>query len=149
MDFVGSADKVIIKVGVDGQIKKGILKKRVRGALFLEGIPYYDSTDMAIKIRDLEYTLDTKDVLLKAAKWLSDKKIKDLMADNLVFPIGDQIEEAKKMIEKELKSVAVNEYATVSGSLNSLRPEGIYLTEKAIHVVILADGKVRMRVGGF
>lgn len=149
MDFIGSADKVIIKVGIDGQVKKGILKKGVRGALFLEGIPYYDSTDMSIKIRDLEYTLDTKDVLLKTAKWLSDKKIKALMAENLVFPVGDQIAEAKKMIEKELKSVAVNEYATVSGSLRDLRPEGIYLTEKAIHVVILADGKVSMKVGGF
>jgi hypothetical protein len=149
MDFIGSADKVIIKVGVDGQVKKGILKKGIRGVLFLEGVPYYDSTDMAIKIRDLEYSLDTRDVLLKTAKWFSDRKIKALMAESLVFPVANQIEDAKKMIEKELESVAVNEYATVSGSLNSLHPEGIYLTEKAIHVVILADGKVRMKVGGF
>jgi hypothetical protein len=149
MDFIGAADKVIIKVGVDGQVKKGVLKKRVKGALFLEGTPYYDSTDMSIKIQNLEYTLDTKDVLLKTAKWLSDKKIKSLMDENLVFPIGDQIETAKKMIEKELKNVEVNEYATVSGSLRDLRPQGIYLTEKAIHVVILADGKVSMKVGGF
>ncbi len=149
MDFIGASDKVIIKVGVDGTIKKGILKKRVQGALFLEGIPYYDSTDMTIKIRDLEYSLETKDILLKTAKWLSGKKIQALMAENLVFPIGDQIEEAKAMIEKELKSVEVNEYATVSGSLENLHPEGIYLTEKAIRVVILANGKVSMRVGGF
>jgi hypothetical protein len=45
--------------------------------------------------------------------------------------------------------VEVNEYATVSGSLENLHPEGIYLTEKAIRVVILANGKVSMRVGGF
>lgn len=149
MDFIGSADKVIVKVGIDGTLKKGILTKRLKGALFLEGVPYYDSTDMSIKIRDLEYSLETRDVLLKTAKWLSDKKIKTLMAENLVFPVGDQIEEAKKMIEKELKSVEVNEYATVKGSLNDLRPEGIYLTPDAIRVIILADGKVSMKVGGF
>ena len=53
------------------------------------------------------------------------------------------------MIEKELKNVEVNEYATVSGTLKDLRPQGIYLTEDAIQVIILADGKVNMRIGGF
>lgn len=149
MDFFGGADKVVIKVGIDGRLKKGILRKRVKGSLFLEGVPYYDTTDMSIKIRDLDYSLATRDVLLKTAKWLSDKKIKQLMAENLVFPIGEQIEAAKLMIEKELKSVEVNEYATVSGTLKDLRPQGIYLTKNAIQVVILADGKVNMRVGGF
>lgn len=149
MDFFGGADKVVIKVGIDGRLKKGILKKNIRGALYLEGVPYYDSTDMTIKIRDLDYTLATRDVLLKTAKWLSDKKIQQMMADNLVFPVGDQITEAKAMIEKELKNVEVNEYATVSGTLKDLRPQGIYLTEDAIQVIILADGKVNMRIGGF
>lgn len=149
MDFIGGADKVVIKVGIDGRLKKGILKKRVKGVLYLEGIPYYDSTDMSIKIQDLDYTLATRDVLLKTAKWLSNKKIKQMMADNLVFPVGDQVAEAKIMIEKELKSVEVNEYATVSGTLRDLHPQGIYLTKDAIQVVILADGKINMRVGGF
>ncbi len=149
MDFIGSSDKVIIKVGIDGQLKKGVLKKRVRGALFLEGVPYYDEVAQSIKIRDLQYNIATKDVLLKTAKWLSDSKIQQMMAENLIFPVGDQIAEAKKMVEKELKNYTVNEYATISGTLQDLKPEGIYLTEKAIRVVILADGKVNMKVGGF
>ena len=149
MDIIGSADKVIIKVSVDGSVKKGIFKKKVKGDLYLEGTPFYDSTDMSIKISNLDYTLETRDVLLKTAKWLSDKKIQQMLAENLIFPIGDQITEAKKMIEKELKNVEVNEYATITGSIKNLTPQGIYLTPKAIQVVVLADGKVSMRVGGF
>jgi hypothetical protein len=149
IDFTGGADKVIIKVGINADFKKGILKKNVIGFLFLEGTPYYDAESQSIKIKDLKYNLDTKDVLIKSAKWLADNKIKAMMEENLVFPVGDQIQTAKLMIEKELTEYNVNEYATITGKLNDLKPEGIYLTENAIRVVILADGKINMTVSGF
>jgi hypothetical protein len=148
-DFIGSAEKIVVKVAVDAHLRKGIVKKRVRGALFLEGVPFYDEVEQAVKIRDLEYSLETRDVLLKTAKWLSDGKIKTMLNEKMVFPVGTQIQTAKQMIEKELTSYTVNEYATISGMLKELRPQGIYLTPKALQVVILADGKVSMKVGGF
>lgn len=45
------------------------------GILHLKGKPYYDAEKKSIEIRDLDYSLDTRNFLLKTAKWLFNQRI--------------------------------------------------------------------------
>ena len=149
IDLWGSAENLVIKLDVKGRFKQGIIKKKVKGILFLEGTPYFDSTTQEIKIKDLEFNLETKDLLIKMAKWFSGKKIRKMMEENLVFSVKDQLGDAKKMIEKQLEHYVINDFVTLNGTLSDLQPEGIFLSDTAVKVIVSAKGKVNMTASGF
>lgn len=149
LDLWGSAERLVFKLDISGRFKKGIIKKNVKGILFLEGTPYFDTATQEIKIKDLEFNLETKDLLLKMAKWFSGKKIEKMMQESLVLSVEDQLNTAKKMIEKQLENYVINEYVTIKGTLIDLKPEGIFLTPESIKVIVLAEGNVMMTASGF
>ncbi|HEX2607716.1 MAG TPA: DUF4403 family protein, partial [Flavisolibacter sp.] len=70
------------------------------GTVFFTGKPVYNAEKKAIEVQDLDYDLQTKNVLLKTAKWLFNKKI---------------ISELKKYTSFELSQY----YDTASTTLNT------------------------------
>lgn len=149
LDLIGSAEKIIIQVDIDGKIKKSFIKKKVKGTIYLEGIPYYEPDSQEIRVKELDYTLKTKDILLKMAKWFTGKKFQKNLEQQLVFPVGMKLESAKKMITQQLKNYKVNEYLTLKGELNEMQPQGLYLTPESIRLIVLADGTAGLTASGF
>jgi hypothetical protein len=55
----GSGDKLVLMLEVTGQTKAGFFTKNIAGRVFLKAIPYFDPATASIKVRDLDYDLDT------------------------------------------------------------------------------------------
>ena len=64
-----SGDKLMLMLDVDGKTKAGLFTKKIKGKVFLQSVPYYDAATGAIKVRDVDYNLETRDKLLSSASW--------------------------------------------------------------------------------
>ncbi len=135
--------QLIMMLDVDGKTKAGLFTKKIAGKIYLRGTPYYDAQSATIKVRDIDYDLDTKDKLLSAASWLAKDKFKEMIQAQVNFPVQGQLTEAKKMLQKNLdQSARVHESVLLRGSIKDIVPENIYLTPAGIKAVITANGNL-------
>jgi len=71
-----------------------------------------------------------------------------MMERKMVFPVGDQINEAKKTIQSALNNYKVTDGVILKGTLSDIIPDKVYLTPKHLYSVVFAHGKVNLRVDG-
>jgi hypothetical protein len=138
-DMWGANDKIVVEVGVKGSIN---------GMIYLQGIPYYDTVTRSIKLTAIDFHLDTKNKLLKSANWLAHGKFCKVMEKNMTFPIGEQLDIAKKETEAYFKNYEVSKGIFINGGLTKLETSRIYLIPDALVAVMKIEGTLRVKVDG-
>lgn len=127
-------DQLIIKVAFSG--------KR-QGELYLIGTPKFDSEKQEISFPDLEFDLRTKNVLLKSAKWLFNSKITDMLRLNAQFNLKPQLDEVKKIIQKEMNR-EIEKGVTMSGNLETISLQGIYPGFSSLTIRVNSKGELSL-----
>lgn len=139
MNLYGQNDKMVVEVGMLGS---------VNGDIYLIGTPYYDAASRSIKMKDLDFDLDTKQKLLKTANWLAHGKITKIMQQSMVFPIGEQLDEAKKEAQSYFNNYQPVKGVFLNGKLDKLEASDVYLISDAIVAVISVGGNVNVKIDG-
>jgi hypothetical protein len=121
----------------------------LNGKVYLKGKPYYDAATTSIRIKDLDYDLDTRNKLAKTADWLAHGKFLKMMEPYFAFSVAPQLEEGKKQIQENLAGNKFNKNIQLAGKLNELVPGAMYVTPAGIQAVITARGKLDVQVAGF
>ena len=143
-------EQLVLMLDVNGKTKAGLFTKKIVGKVYLRGTPYYDAQTASIKVRDVDYDLDTKDKLLNTASWLAKNKFKDMIQAQVSFPVQSQLDDAKKMLQSTLdKQGRVNESLLLRGSIKHITPDNIYLTKDGIKAVVNAKGTLTATVDKF
>ena len=128
--------KLIFKMDFDGA---------KRGAIYLTGIPILDIITQKISMKDLDFDLETKSVLLKTAKWLFNKKILEELEKNSVFELEDLLNESKLNIAS-----AINEEITkgvkMSGAVNQISLQEIYLDKENMLLRSEVTGTLKIKI---
>ncbi|MDQ3073955.1 MAG: DUF4403 family protein, partial [Bacteroidota bacterium] len=144
IELYGSGDKLHIRMNVDGQPRKG---KLVQGTVYLSGIPYYDSVTSSVRMRDMQYDVKSKNVLVKAASWMLDVGFDRKVQEFSYFPLGEYLSDAKKMLQDGLnENGRISENVFMRGTVTHVQPEGLYLTPTGVKVVVLAKGSILIDV---
>lgn len=138
VDIYGSQDKMVIKAGLQGS---------VNGNIYYKGVPTYDPATKSIYLENFDYDLETKSLLLKTANWIFQGKFNKSMKEALTFQIGGQIDEMKKQIQANLNK-PVSKGISLNGNITELNPDKVYLTPNSIIAVIMAKGKLNLKVDG-
>lgn len=136
----GNGDKMVIGLGISGSLN---------GMIYVSGIPYYDGVNHALKVKDLDYDLDTKHKLLNTADWLAHGVFLKKLAPYLVYDLKDQIEENKKLINESLKNNQISPGIYIKGELLELKPSKVVLDPEGLNAVINATGKLSVGIDGF
>lgn len=131
--------KVIIALNLTGSIN---------GTIYLTGIPKYNSDTYEISFDDLDYVLNTKNILLKSANWLAQGKILNKIKENCKFSIKANLEEGKKNMEHYLKNYSPVKGVFVNGTFDDFVFERIELSNKAIVAFITTKGKMAIKIDG-
>lgn len=139
IDLFGQGEFLVIKAGLKGSLN---------GVIYLKGIPFYDPETKNLSLRNLDYDLDTKNVILKTAGWLLQSKFSKMMERQLVFPMGEQMSEAQTMVQNTLTNNTLAKGVVLNGSLRELTPDRVYLTPDHIYAVVFATGQVTLRIEG-
>ena len=140
-------EQLVLMLDVNGKTKAGIFTKKIVGKVYLRGTPYYDAQTASIKVRDIDYDLDTKDKLLKTASWLGKNKFIEIIQAQVNIPVQSQLDDAKKMLQSTLdKQGRVHESLLLRGSIKHITPDNIYLTQEGIKAVVNAKGTLTATV---
>lgn len=143
----GSGDKIILMLDVAGHTKAGLFTKNITGKIYLKAVPYYDAATASIRVRHLDYDLETKDKLLSAASWLIKNKFVAQLQSQINFPVKAQLDQARQMLQRTLdQSGRVHESVLLQGQITEIAPDAIYLTPNSIKAVVNAKGNLTARI---
>lgn len=106
-------ENLIIKIDFEGSQK---------GLFYLTGKPYYDVAAKTIELKDLDFDIKSKNMLMKTAEWLFNKRI---------------LTELKKYSRFELKSYIDTAIASVNKQLNREWVKGIQSTGNMDEIKII------------
>lgn len=81
--------RMLIKVDFTGSFN---------GTAFFTGVPVYNPATKTIEVQDLNYDLQTKNLLLKTAKWLFSGKIETELRKNTAINLTSYFETAQKSL---------------------------------------------------
>jgi len=128
-------DKLAVEVDVSGDHN---------GQLFFKGIPSFDERNKRIDVKKVEFRLDTKNFLLKTAKWLFTDLIIDKLEGNLQYSIDKDLEEIKRQIQEQFTNYEIQPGINVSGNVDELEVIQVGMGDVNIEAVVELQGNVQV-----
>ncbi len=139
VDLYGNNGNLVIKTGVSGSLD---------GTVYLVGKPFFNPANQMIEMKDLDFALDTKSRLAKAAGWLAHGNLAKRMQENFRIPVGGQLETARAAIQSQLANYPLAKGVTLNGHLNDFTPSEVIITPQYIIAVVTAKGKLDVKISG-
>ncbi|MEZ4854045.1 DUF4403 family protein [Flavobacterium sp.] len=124
------------------------LQGSVNGTIYLTGYPQYNTTTKEIYFDDLNYVLNTKNVLLKSANWLLQGTVLKTIQENCRYSIAENLAEGKSSFEEYLDNYSPMKGVYVNGTINDIVFEKMEITNKAIIAFIETSGEISVKIDG-
>lgn len=120
--------------------------KPVRAEVFVTGKPVFDVEKNEVHFESLNYTLDSKDFLVKSANWLLGSSFRESLQQKARFRFDDDLADALK--EFRDYQVDVGNGLRLRGSIGRVRPQTLYFTKERLLAYVLVDGRLQMEMKG-
>jgi hypothetical protein len=140
MEIYGQGEQLVIGTNLSGALN---------GKVFLRGKPYFDAASNSLKMKELDFDLETKNRLVNVADWLAHGKFLKMMEPYFSIPVDAQLDEARKLIQDNLNGEMMNKKVKMNGTLNQLRPGPMLVTPDGLRAVVFAQGKLEVQLNGF
>ena len=102
------------------------------GIAYFTGKPFYDANKKMIEVRDIDFDVKTKSLLLKSADWLFNKRITNEITRVSRFDLSNYVDTAKILINRQLNTEWIKGVRSI-GTISDLKIAGFYpLTENFI-----------------
>ncbi len=137
ISIYGNENKMIIAADLSGSIK---------GKVYFAGLPSYRAADSSIIFKDLQFSLQTKNILLKSASWLANSGIEKAIGRKLSYPIGAELRETYSMMVGSLKRYELGAGFFLSGSLNGIEVQQPVLAPGGIIAPVSIKGKLSVKL---
>ncbi|MEL7222629.1 MAG: DUF4403 family protein, partial [Bacteroidota bacterium] len=99
----GKRHVVIEDIELYGQGSKMVVNLRLsgsyNGSVYLMGYPLFNARRNRIEIDNLEYTLDTKNFLLRSAAWLAKGTLKSKLQENMDYLLDYNLRDAQEQMQ--------------------------------------------------
>ena len=116
------------------------------GSIYFEGTPYFDKAKNRIEVRDLDFELETKSFLMRSASWLFRKSIIKKIKEQLNFPLSENLENIKEIINQQIAHYTLTKGIFLKGKLESLDIQNTFLTKKGIVIFVNSKGQLNLWV---
>ncbi|MFY8020342.1 MAG: DUF4403 family protein [Bacteroidia bacterium] len=141
--------KLLIGVKLDGKVKKAGIGKNIKGIFYIEGIPQFNKEKKTLEIKEFDFNVQSKDLLVKTASWLlQSKSFKKSMESNLIFDLSEQLESSRKEANQALNK-RYGDVIELQGNISSITPAEVYITPNSVKMNILAEGKIKVNMNKF
>jgi hypothetical protein len=131
-----AGEKLGVEVGFAGTKK---------GTFYLLGVPSFENTKNQIALKNVEYDIATKNVLIKTAKWMMDETIRKKLEAQMVFDVSDLMNLTKKSIGESLNQT-LDGGIKIQGKLKSLEISGWSLQQDALWVRAKSLGDLSVNI---
>lgn len=117
-------------------------RKDLTGELFLVGRPTYDAASEAIAFEDIDFDINSRNILANNASWLKQGQLLALIRKQANFPIGSYIDHARTELQQR------GYFSTDFASFRVKRPElsvkDIFVTDKDVRIYLNAKGQMEV-----
>jgi hypothetical protein len=114
-----------------------------KGMFYLLGNPAFDNSKASLALKNVEYDIATKNVLIKTAKWMMDETIRKKLEEQMVFDLSDLMNLTKKSIAESLNQT-MDGGVKIKGTLKSLEINGWSLQQDALWVRAKTLGDIQV-----
>lgn len=132
-------NKLIIALDIQGTIN---------GTIYLTGYPNYNAITKEIYFDQLDYVLNTKNVLVKSANWLAQGTILNKIQESCRYSIKENLDEGRNNLQSFMNNYSPMKGVFINGKMNELEFEKVELTNKAIIAFITTTGNVSVKIDG-
>ncbi|MFT5660383.1 MAG: hypothetical protein ACI9TV_001024 [Sulfurimonas sp.] len=112
-------------------------------SFYLSGIPDINTQEMFVTLKDLDYTLESKNALINTANWLLDEEIKNFIQENVIFNYREEFIK----LSRQLSNI---EHASgkkiITGKLNLIGVEDIFAAKDSLVIHALATGNISYKI---
>ena len=129
-------EKLIIKMSFSGSNS---------GIAYFTGKPFYDGAKKMIEVRDIDFDVKTKNLLLKSADWLFNKRITNEIARVSKFDLSSYVDTAKILINRQLNTEWIRGVKS-TGTINDLKIAGFYPMTEYFIIRSNASGDLMIKV---
>jgi hypothetical protein len=142
-------NKIMLALNVDGKISKGKLGKGIKGIVYAVGIPNYNASTKSLEVKQFDFDIKTRDILLKSATWLlNSKKFRESIEKQMIFSIATQLNDAKKSANDAIHKKWLD-LLDLSGTISKIELAGIYISPKNLNINITTEGTLKVSLTGF
>lgn len=120
----------------------------LNGTIYLSGLPKFNSETQELYFENLDYVLDTKNVLHKSANWLLNGIILKKIQENCKYSIAQDLQVGKQTMQPFLNNYSPIKGVFINGKLDNLEFEKFELLDNAIVSFIKASGNVNIKIDG-
>ena len=132
----GSGKQIVMQIDFKGSST---------GTIYLVGTPTYDPNTHELSFPDLSFDLQTKAWMLKAAKWMFNGRITDMIRQRATYNLTKFIADSKARIQNEMsRDMGNGVHSDVS--IHDLDIQAIYPTEEKLIVRTLSNGQIKVKV---
>ena len=139
LELYGQGNKLIVNIQLSGSYT---------GNIYLQGRPEYNTNRNSIDIKDLKFTLETRNFLLKSAAWLLKSTLKKRIQENMDFLLDYNLKEIESQMQEQLQNYPLTNEIFLNGNLDELNIQNAYLAPEAIKVEVGVKGSLNVLVTG-
>jgi|APTNR8051073442_1049403.scaffolds.fasta_scaffold00320_24 hypothetical protein len=137
IELYGQGDQMVVNLTLDGSYK---------GNIYLLGRPTFNPATNTVDIKDIEYTLDTRNFLAKSAAWLLKSTLKNKIQENFDFLLQYNLQDLRRQIQSNLNNYRMGQGIFIDGELHDLSLFNAYLTTTGIKVSVALRGDVEVKI---
>jgi len=115
------------------------------GVAYFTGKPVYNEKEKIIEIKDIDFDVKTKNILLNNADWIFNRRITNEIAKRTRFDLSKYIDTAKYLMSIQLNREWLKGIKT-EGAMNDLRISGIYPLSEHLVIRSNASGNLTIKV---
>ena len=134
LHITGKGEKIEVEAYVSGSYPARLL---------FEGKPVYNTILRRFELKNMAYTLKSKNLLVRAASWILKKNIDKKMSELLVYEMGSYFDEGKKNLEKTLSQFSLRGFKMRAEIADIWALDPIMENEDA-EIRFLSNGKFRI-----
>jgi hypothetical protein len=134
----------VVSVGLDISGRHGFFG-RFEGSLFLRGRILIDEKSQVVRVVDLDYGVNTKNYLVKAAHWLLKPKVLKDVESALYFHLDEYRHQITSILAKGATEKVQMEDFDGSLFVEDLLAKDIFINNKEVYVTGQATGKIEIR----
>lgn len=131
-DLYGSGDRLIVKVATEGSLD---------GVFYLTCKPCFDPQTNVFSVKEIDFDMNTKSLLLQSANWFLHGAIRDAIREKLNMDLTKRMEESREMARNAINRVNLVENVYLKGEIKSLRFGDAIVQKDRISLQLYTEGE--------
>jgi hypothetical protein len=141
--FENNGTKVQVRMPFMLESKRWFWSKKMHGTAIFKGAFNFHNPKYVLKTRNLQYELETENLVLKAVDNMYHNKLLSFLNTFLQYNFKEELYHAK--VEAQLQINSFQSQANwVNGVINELDLERVTIEPDGLHAVFLAEGKIHL-----